>query len=41
VKAILMSEMMDKTWRVVIRCLGGIELMEIAKKNKISLERQW
>ncbi|MCI53068.1 hypothetical protein A2U01_0074314, partial [Trifolium medium] len=33
-----MSEMMDKTWRVVIRCLGGIELMEIAKD--ISLERR-
>ncbi|PNX58999.1 hypothetical protein L195_g059467, partial [Trifolium pratense] len=25
-------EMMDKTWRVVIRCLGGKKLMEIAMK---------
>ncbi|MCI92543.1 hypothetical protein A2U01_0113839, partial [Trifolium medium] len=31
-----MSEMMDKTWRVVNRCLGGKKLMEIAMK--ISLE---
>ncbi|MCI65398.1 hypothetical protein A2U01_0086656, partial [Trifolium medium] len=39
VKAILMSEMMDKTWRVFIRCLGGKKLMEIAMK--INLERRW
>ncbi|MCI86681.1 hypothetical protein A2U01_0107962, partial [Trifolium medium] len=38
-KAILMAEMMDKTWSVVIRCLGDKDLMEIAMK--VSLERRW
>ncbi|MCI63145.1 hypothetical protein A2U01_0084402, partial [Trifolium medium] len=38
VKAIIMAGMMDKTWNVVIRCLGDKELMEIAMK--ISLERR-
>ncbi|PNX86559.1 hypothetical protein L195_g042638 [Trifolium pratense] len=38
-RAILMSEMMDKTLHVVIRCLGGKKLMEIAMK--FSLERRW
>ncbi|MCI64752.1 hypothetical protein A2U01_0086010, partial [Trifolium medium] len=36
-----MSEVMDKTWSVDIRCLGGRKLMEIAMvKNKVSLERR-
>ncbi|MCI50006.1 hypothetical protein A2U01_0071250, partial [Trifolium medium] len=38
--AILMFGMMDKTWSVVIRCLEGKKLMEIAKKKDISLERR-
>ncbi|MCI60203.1 hypothetical protein A2U01_0081458, partial [Trifolium medium] len=38
VEAILMVGMMGKTWSVVIRCLGGKKLMEIAMK--ISLERR-
>jgi hypothetical protein len=37
---ILMFKMVDKTWSVVIRCLGDKELMEIAKE-KVSLERWW
>ncbi|PNX64297.1 hypothetical protein L195_g062047, partial [Trifolium pratense] len=40
-RAISMSGMMDKTWCVVIRCLGGKKLMEIAMvKNRVSLERR-
>ncbi|MCI59642.1 hypothetical protein A2U01_0080897, partial [Trifolium medium] len=38
VETILMAGMMDKTWSVVIRCLGDKELMEIAKD--IILERR-
>ncbi|PNX70278.1 hypothetical protein L195_g057232, partial [Trifolium pratense] len=38
-RAILRFGMMDKTWRVVIRYLGGEKLMEIAMK--VSLERRW
>ena len=38
-EAILMFGMMDKTWSVVIRCLKGKKLKEIAMK--VSLERQW
>jgi hypothetical protein len=37
-EAILMFEMIDKIWSVVIRCLEDKELMEIAK---VSLERRW
>ncbi|PNX74290.1 hypothetical protein L195_g030206 [Trifolium pratense] len=37
-EAILMFEMMSKTWSVVIRRLEDKELMEIAKK--VGLERQ-
>ncbi|PNX57565.1 hypothetical protein L195_g058759 [Trifolium pratense] len=41
VRAISMSGMMDKTWCVVIRCLGGKKLMEIVMvKNKVGLERR-
>ncbi|PNX67300.1 hypothetical protein L195_g063452, partial [Trifolium pratense] len=38
-EAILMFEMMGKTWSVVTRCLEDKELMEIAKK--VGLERRW
>ncbi|PNX57833.1 hypothetical protein L195_g058890, partial [Trifolium pratense] len=38
-RAILRFGMMDKTWRVVIRCVRGKKLMEIAMK--IGLERRW
>jgi hypothetical protein len=34
-----MVEKMDKTWSVVIRCLKGKKLMEIAMK--VGLERRW
>ena len=38
-EAILMVEKMDKTWSVVIRCLKGKKLKEIAMK--VGLERRW
>ena len=38
-EAILMVEKMDKTWSVVIRCLEGKKLKEIAMK--FDLERRW
>ena len=38
-EAILMVEKMDKTGSVVIRCLKGKKLKEIAMK--VGLERRW
>ena len=38
-EAILMFGMMDKIWSVVIRCLEGKKLKEIAMK--VGLERRW